>query len=134
MATLLLANHAGERAALMGGEKYSTGAEDSMAVLTLTDKGMIRECSVAAGRLFGCQPSQLVWQHISMLLPQLAKTVLMQGEQINPRLHFLSRIGHRFEVTCANGAGFASKLFFNSVENSGRHCLRVIIRPAEEDE
>lgn len=85
MATLLLANHVGGRAALMGGEKYSTGVEDSMAVLTLTDKGMIRECSVAAGRLFGCQPSQLVWQHISMLLPQLAKTVLMQGEQINPR-------------------------------------------------
>lgn len=133
MATLLLANHAGGRAAIIGGEKYSTGAEDSMAVLTLTDKGMIRECNEAVERLFGCQPSKLIWQHISVLLPQLAEIVLMQGERINPRLHFLSHIGHRFKVAGADGADFASVLFLHTVESSGRCYLRVIIRPAEEE-
>ncbi|MEO8418070.1 MAG: PAS domain-containing protein [Methylophilaceae bacterium] len=132
MATLLLANQAGENAALMTSEKSCTGADDSMAVLTLSGKGMIRECNEAAGRLFGCQSGQLIWQHISVLLPQLAETVLIQDEQINPRLRFLSRIGHRFEVTGPDGTGFTSKLFLRCVENSGRRYLRVIFRPAGE--
>lgn len=131
MATLLKANQARGRAKVAGGVKDFTGMAGSVAMLMLNDKGMIRDCNEAAGRLFGCQPSQLVWQHISMLLPQLAETVLMQGEQINPRLRFLSRIGHRFEVATSGSAGFASELFFHSVESSGRHLLRVLIRPAE---
>ena len=132
MATLLLADQAGGRAALMGRENCLTDVEDSMAVLTLTDKGMIRECSEAVERLFGCQAGQLVWQHISVLLPQLAEVVLMQGEQINPRLRFLSRIGHHFKVASLDGAGFASQVFFHSVENAGRRHLRVILCPTGE--
>lgn len=133
MATLLLANKAGERAALMGSVKGSVGVKDSMAVLTLTDKGMIRDCNEAVGRLFGCQPSQLIWQHISVLLPQLAEIVLMQGGQINPRLRFLSHIGHRFEVASPDGTGFSSELFFRTVESAGRRYLRVMLCPAEEE-
>lgn len=104
-------------------------AEDSVAVLMLNDKGMIRECNQVAGKLFGYQPSQLVWRHISMLLPQLAETVLMQGEQVNPRLRFLSRIGHRFEIAGSDSRTSSSRLFFHTVGSSGRYFLRVLIRP-----
>lgn len=129
MATLLLADQDGGRAALRGRENYFTDVEDSMAVLTLTDKGMIRECNEAVERLFGCQAGQLVWQHISVLLPQLAEVVLMQGEQINPRLRFLSRIGHHFKVASLDGVGSVSRVFFHSVENAGRRHLRIILCP-----
>jgi hypothetical protein len=64
------------------------------------------------------------------LLPQLAKIALMPGEQINPRLRFLSRIGHHFEVAGLDGANFVRELFFHIVENSGRRHLRVILCPA----
>ncbi len=104
-------------------------SKDNIAVLTLNDKGMIRECNQAVGTLFGCRPSNLIWQHISVLLPQLAETPLITGGTINPRLRFLSRIGHPFEVVRMDGARVASELFFNTTENRGRKQLRVIISP-----
>lgn len=112
------------------GEKDLIVPEEAMATLTLNDKGMIRDCSQALGKLLGCQPSNLLWQHISLLMPQLAKTTLMNTGQINPRLHFLSRIGYPFEVIGVNGTRFASELFFNVVGSIGRQQLRIIIRPA----
>jgi PAS domain-containing protein len=129
MANLLLVSNAVERAALKIEGKGLAVIEDMTAVLTLTDKGMIRECNDAVGRLFGCDPSQLIWQHVSAFLPQLAEIMLLQGEQINPRLSFLSRIGHHFEAIGPAGASFVSELFFHIVENPGRRHLRVIIRP-----
>lgn len=132
MATLLLANQAGGSAALTGSRKRFTCVVDSMAVLTLTDKGMIRECNEAVGRLFAFQTGQLIWQHVSVLLPQLAEIALLQDGQVNPRLLFLSRMGHRFKATSLDGTSLAIKLFFRCVENSGRRYLRVILRPAEE--
>ena len=113
-------------------EQGCTGAEVPMAVLTLNDKGMIRECSQAAGTLLGCQPSKLLWQHVSRLLPQLAGTTLMKAGQINPHLRFLSRIGYHFDVIGLNGAHYASELFFSVAESLGRQHLRIIIRPAGE--
>lgn len=129
MATLLKASQAREDATITSGVKDSTGTEDSVAVLMLNDKGMIRECNELAGRFFGYQPSQLVWRHISMLLPQLAEIVLMQGEQVNPRLLFLSRIDHRFKIVGSDSRTSFSRLFFHPVGSSGRRFLRVLIRP-----
>jgi len=108
-----------------------TATAGNVAALILNDKGMIRDCNESAGKLLGCLPSQLVWQHISKFLPQLAETELMQGEQINPRLRFLSRLGHHFQVARIGNTGFASELFFHCVENSGRRHLRLILCPAE---
>lgn len=105
--------------------------EDGVVMLTLSDNGWIRSCNKAAGKLLGCASSELLWQHISMLLPQLAETPLMQKGQINPRLRFLSRIGHRFEVVAPSGTRIFSKLFFTDVEYPERHNLCLIIRPFE---
>ncbi len=104
-------------------------SEEETAVLTLYDNGTIRECNQAAAELLDCLPSKLTWQHISTIMPQLAETTLMQGEKINPNLRFLSHIGYGFEVIGLSGVHFACALFFNEVENFGRHCLRLIIRP-----
>lgn len=131
MASVLKTHKTGEMIAVAGGAKDSTITEDDVVVLTLNDNGMIRDCSKACGKLLGCASDRLIWRHVSMLLPQLAKTALMLGGQINPRLRFLSHIGHRFEVVAPDGVRFISKLFFNDVEHSGRHNLRVIICPVD---
>lgn len=104
-------------------------SEEITAVITLYDNGTICECNKAAGELLGCTPGKLTWQHISRFLPQLAEIALMQGEKINPNLRFLSRIGYSFEMIGFGGVHFACALFFNEVENLGRHSLRLIIRP-----
>lgn len=104
-------------------------SEDNTAVLTLSDNGTIIECNNAAGVLLGCAPSRLTWQHISTILPKLAEIALMQDKKINPNLRLFSRIGYAFEVIGMTGAHFASVVFFNEIENSGRHFLRVILRP-----
>lgn len=107
--------------------------ESGIAVLTLYCNGTIRECNKAAAALLDCVPNKLTWQHISTIMPELAETSLMQGEQVNPNLRFLSHIGYGFEVIGLSGVHFACALFFNEVENFGRHCLRLIIRPIAQD-
>lgn len=109
------------------GESVDT-PQDSV-VLMLNDKGMIRECSKTSRQILGCPSSLLIWKHISLLLPQLEKVQLTDGKRINPRLQFLSHIGHRFEVVCPDGQHIESEMFINNVETSGNDYLRVILRP-----
>jgi hypothetical protein len=104
-------------------------SEEETAVITLYDNGTICECNKAAAMLLDSAPNKLTWQHISNFLPRLIETPLMQGETINPNLRFLSRVGYSFEVISMNGVHFACTLFFNEIENFGRHYLRLIFRP-----
>lgn len=103
--------------------------ESSLAVLTICDSGMIRDCSRVCAELLGCAASKLTWQHISTFLPQLADIALVKGGKINPNLRFLSHAGHHFEAVGMSGVRFACELFFNEVENLSQHCLRIIIQP-----
>lgn len=105
--------------------------DNCTAVLTLYDNGMIRDCNKAGGKLLGCSPTELTWQHISRFLPQLKEIVLVRNSHLNPYLRFLSRVGHHFEVIGLDGAHFAGELFFSEMENLGRHLLRIIICPVE---
>ncbi len=106
-----------------------TSVGDDLAVLTLYDNGMIRDCNMASAILLGCESRNLIWQHISTFLPQLGGVELVDGERVNPTLRFLSRVGHHFEVVASDGAHFLSAVFFNDVQDFGRHCLRVIFKP-----
>jgi PAS domain-containing protein len=99
------------------------------AVLTVLENGLILKCNKAGAVLLGCEASQLIWQPISRLLPQLADMALVQNKEINPYLHFLSLVGHQFEVVAANGVHFASELFFSEVEELSRRCLRIVMQP-----
>jgi hypothetical protein len=106
--------------------------EDDFAVLTLFDDGVIRDCNMACTKLLCCDSNNLIWQHISMFLPQLGDVELVDGERINPTLRFLSRIGHHFEVIASDGNRFLSAVFFNDVQDFGRHCLRIILKPVSQ--
>lgn len=116
-----------------GARAYIPSGEDEVAVLMLNYNGMIRDCNNACRTLLGCVSSRLIWRHVSMLLPQLTEVALTVGGHINPRLRFLSRIGHLFEVVSPGGERFFSRLFFNEVGGPGRQNLRVIISPVSMD-
>lgn len=100
------------------------------AVLTLDDRGMIRDCTEVCETLFKYRRSELVWQHVSMLLPELAKLDPMQNGQPNPYLQFLCRIGHRFWVITGDKERFASELFLNLLDSTGHGRLSLIVRPS----
>lgn len=106
-----------------------TAVPDEPAVFTLDANGLIRNCNRAAGQLLGCSSSKLVWQHVSHILPQLSDTSLMQDGHINPRLRFLSRIGHRFQLAIPGGKRKSGRIFINDLENAGRHIVRLIVYP-----
>lgn len=120
-------------AARIGGGSgvIAAGAVDDIAALTLDERGMIRDCSRGAELLFRCRRSELVWRHVSVVLPQLAELELMPNGQPNPRLRFLCRIGRQIEAVTHDGERFASDLFFNVLDSTGQDRLRLIVRPAE---
>jgi PAS domain S-box-containing protein len=107
-------------------------AGEDLAVLTLDDRGMISDCNRACEALFRYRRSELVWRHVSMLIPQLAELDLMQSGQPNPRLRFLNRIGRNFQAVTQDGSIFASELFLNLIHNNGHYRLSLIVRRVEE--
>ena len=105
--------------------------DEGLAILILTDNGLIQHCNQRVGELLGRQPSSLIWEPVSAVLPQLAEMTLISNDQINPRLRFLARIGHRFEVVGSHGIHLKCELFFIHKEYRGHHYLQVIIRPVD---
>lgn len=108
-------------------------SEELTAVLTLDGNGNIFDCNRAAATLLNGSLSKIARQHISKIVPQFAETPLVKGGIINPNLRFLSHIGYQFDLVSLNEVHIACKLFFNEVEDFGRHCLRLIIRPVESE-
>lgn len=104
-------------------------SDDNRLVLTLHFNGMITECNKAGGKLLGCLPSELIWQHISRLLPQLKNVALMEGPNLNPYLHFLSRVGYKFDVISLRGARLIARVFFCEIGTMEHRFLRIIICP-----
>ena len=116
---------------LQSAEQVTEAAGDNKIRLTLNEQGMICDYDIPAGDPLGYRRSELAWRHISVLLPELAGINLMRDGQINPRLRFLSHIGHRFQLVGRGGKPCLGKLFIHDVENSGRHDLRAMIFPVE---
>lgn len=106
--------------------------EDERMILTVNANGMIAECNRAGARLLGCLPSELIWQPLSKLLPKLQNIDLLQDQNVNPYLNFLSRAGYLFELQTLKGVQLACRVFFCVVGNVGQHCLRVIICPEQQ--
>lgn len=101
------------------------------AVLTLDERGMICDCDKASQQLFGYRRSDMVWRHVSLVLPELAEIEIMPGGHPNPRLRFLSHIGRRFQAVDHNGESFACEIFLVDLENPGRRQLQLILRPVD---
>jgi len=110
----------------------STGVSDvgtiDLAVLTLDDLGMIRDCSQACVQVFGYLPDELVGRHVSTLLPQLPETELVQEGRINSRLAHLCHCAVAFQARRRDGQCFSSELFINRL---GSHNVVVLVRSLE---
>ena len=111
----------------------SDESDENRLVLTLHYNGMITECNKAGGKLLGCLPSELIWQHVSRLLPQLKNVALMEGSNLNPYLHFLSRVGYKFEVISLRGARLFAKVFFCEIGDMEHRFLRIIVCPLSQE-
>ena len=107
------------------------GVVKEMAAITLDERGMICDCNPASETLFEYCRSELVRRHVSMLLPELTEVDLMLNGEPNPRLRFLCHTGRRYQAVTRNGGCFASKLFFNCLDNAGREGISLIVRPVE---
>lgn len=99
-----------------------------LAVLTLNDLGVIRDCSRACEQVFGYLPEELAGRHVSMLLPQLPDTELVQEGRINSRLAHLCHCAFSFQALRRDGRCFASELFINLL---GSHNVVILVRSLE---
>lgn len=123
----LMRKHAFDDWLAIGNDDTSDSQEQAM--LAVDENGMIRQCNGAASKLLGCPVSKLVWRHISSLLPQLAHMALTKNGQINPRLRFLARIGHSFQLIASDGMMRSVQIFISDLENYNGHFMRLIICP-----
>jgi PAS domain S-box-containing protein len=96
-----------------------------LATFTVDDLGVIRDCSGACEPVFGYVQEALVGRHISMLLPQLADTDLVQEGRINSRLAFLCHCAFAFQARRRDGQSFAGELFINRLDT---HNVVVLVR------
>jgi PAS domain-containing protein len=116
--------------AAIGGRDPGVSADirDNAAVLTLNDRGMICDCNRSGEALFKYRRSEMVWQHVSMLLPQLADMELVRNGAPNSGLRYLSRIGHRFQAVARDGNSFATELYLNLLDKQRGSRLSLIAR------
>ncbi len=100
--------------------------------LTLDERGMICDCSRAGEKLFGYGRKDIVWQHVSKLLPELSDIELLKGGQFNPQLGFLCHCGHHFRATNRLGNVFLSELHFVLLNGTDKHTIRMIVQPFDD--
>lgn len=102
---------------------------DDFAALIMDERGMILECNCAAEKLFGYPASELIWRHVSLLLPQLEEGSLVKDGRINPRLSFMCHCGHLFQALDRQCNLFFSELHLFELNNLGKRTLRAILCP-----
>jgi hypothetical protein len=105
-------------------------ARHDIPALLLSECGLIQDCSKSLVRLFGFRCSDLVWQPVSKLFPQLAEVELFQAGQVNPLLNYMCRCGRRFQSRNRHGDTFLSNLSIVQLDNEGRRTFRMIVRPS----
>lgn len=98
--------------------------------LSLDERGMIQDCSKSFERLFGFKRCDLVWQHVSRLLPQLTGVNLVEAGRLNPILNYLCHCGHRYLAQNQRGETFSCNLSFVRIEFGGKRSLRLILNPS----
>ncbi|MCG6933674.1 MAG: PAS domain-containing protein [Gallionella sp.] len=98
--------------------------------LTLDESGMICDCSKAGEKLFGYLRQDMVWRHVSKLLPELSEIQLLKNGQVNPQLGFLCHCGHHFQTTNRLGNVFMSELHFVILNDAGTRQIRMIVQPS----
>ncbi|SES65204.1 hypothetical protein SAMN05216326_101139 [Nitrosomonas marina] len=100
--------------------------------LILTENGTIVESNEKSEKLLGLTLGKTGSNHISSLIPLLTEIDLLEkgNERVNPYLRFLSRIGHHFKVTGAEGRELSCQLYFSDIEYNNQHLIMIMIHPA----
>lgn len=114
-----------------GRNSQISGIKQDVAALTLDRRGVIRDCNSTSEALFKYHRSELIERQISLLLPQLAGSELIQDGQVNPRLSFLCRIGRSFQAVTQPGESFSCRLYLNLLDNQQHGGLSLIVCPAQ---
>lgn len=100
---------------------------DDVAALMLDERGMILDCNKSAERLLGYVQSDLVWRHVSLLVPHFESNAMFLEGQINPRIRYLCHCGHRFSVLDGNGQSFLSEIHLFEPQIPDRCAVRLIL-------
>lgn len=100
-------------------------------MLSLDDHGIIQECNISVEKLLGYPRRELVWQHISCLIPQIAEIDLVLQDELNPLLTYICHCDHVFEAIDKHGDIIRCNLNFFSIRQEGTTTLRLILRPIE---
>lgn len=106
----------------------SSAGMNELAALTLDDFGVIRDCSRECEQVFGYLMDELAGRHVSIILPQLPSTGLVQDGRINPRLAYLCHCAVAFQARRHDGSYFAGELFINRLDS---HNVAVLVRSLE---
>lgn len=103
-------------------------ADKGVAFLTLDEAGAIVDCDGPVEEMFGYAPRDLIFRHISKLIPRLQYMELMQGGHLNPRLHYLCHIGLPFGVQPLEGEPFSGYLSLTDLSDPLARRVRLGIR------
>lgn len=100
----------------------------NLAFLTLDKEGGIVDCDGAIEAMFGYSPAELLFRHVSILLPRLQYFELIQGGQLNEKLHYLCHIGLSFLVRPRDHKQFYGYLSLTDLSNPLEWRVRLSIR------
>lgn len=100
-------------------------------MLSLDDRGTIQECNISVEQLLGYPRNELVWQHISCLIPQFAEIDLILQDELNPLLTYICQCDHVFEAINKHGEIIKCNLNFFGIRQEGTTSLRLILRPID---
>jgi PAS domain S-box-containing protein len=104
-----------------------TDSQAGMATIALNDDGLIQGCSSTCEKIFGYRQTELLGRHVSVLLPKLEGVVLVNHNEVNPRLKYLCHCAIPFLAKRRDGGNFAGEVFFNRL-NGEKLGLQVIVR------
>ncbi|MBI4757384.1 MAG: PAS domain-containing protein [Betaproteobacteria bacterium] len=96
------------------------------------ENGLVLDCSASAQRVLGYCGEELSGRHVSLFLPRLGQTPLVQDGAVNPRLAFLCHCGVPFRACARDGAAFACDMSLNMLGNDARSVVRIIVRRVEQ--
>lgn len=108
-------------------QPVSNACIDDVAALMLDERGMILDCSKSAEELLGYLRSELVWRHVSLLVPHFENNTMILNGKVNPRIRYLCHCGHLFKVRDRQGQSFLSEIHLFEPQNQDRRTVRLIL-------
>ena len=89
--------------------------------------GQIQDCDETALEILGYTRAELKGRHLSLVLPELSCTELLDDECLNARLAFRCRCGIPFRALSQDGVDHLYCVHFNVVSTSAGAALSVIL-------